>query len=157
MTSSLLPSHPPLRIFYAEDNECDSFIFDYIIKKLFPDIELIIFSESMDLIHYILRAERFSHREKILSYHMVFLDINLPKLDGFEVLHMIKSNPNPNVSKLPIFMISTSSRSEDIKKSQELGALGYVLKSTSYEAMKTSLHNLIHQSFQEGHVLQTHI
>ncbi len=155
MINSSSSTPPTLRILYAEDNESDSFIFEYIINKIFNPIEVIHFQESIDLVHYLWQTGAFKYREKALRQHITFLDINMPRMDGFEVLEMIKSSKNPEVRKLPIFMISTSSQQEDIQKSKNLGALGYVIKSPSYEHMKKSLYDLIQTALEKGLVSWT--
>lgn len=157
MDTSLSTSHGNLRILYAEDNESDFFIFNYIVKKIFLNVDIVHFFNGLDLMDYMSETGNFRKRSKENKQHLVFLDINMPKLDGFELLKMIKSHENPEIKKLPIFMISTSSRPEDIQRSQDLGALGYIVKSAAYEDMKTTLYNLIHTSIQEGHVAWTMI
>lgn len=152
MNSLSSPSLLSLRILYAEDNDDDFFIFKYILKKIFCDIDIIHFNNGFDLIDYLSKTGKFLEREKENCQHMIFLDINMPKLDGFEILKLIKTHKKEDIKKLPIFMISTSSRTEDIQKSQNLGACGYVVKSAFFEDMRTSLSHLIQNALQNGDI-----
>ena len=65
---------------------------------------------------------------------LILLDLNLPRLDGREVLAAIKSDP---VLKLIPVIILTSSKAEiDILKSYELQANGYIVKPVTFERLQ---------------------
>ena len=57
---------------------------------------------------------------------VVFLDLRMPRVDGFEVLRRLRSDPRTAV--LPVVVVSSSDRSDDIQRSYELGANSFVLK-----------------------------
>lgn len=61
---------------------------------------------------------------------LVLLDLNLPKVNGQEVLKYIKSDPE--TSKIPVVVLSTSARYEDVEESRRLNAFGYVTKPVNY-------------------------
>ncbi|HCA86126.1 MAG TPA: two-component system response regulator [Streptomyces sp.] len=57
---------------------------------------------------------------------LVLLDLNLPKYDGRQVLERIKSDPD--LSTIPVVILTTSSAEEDILRSYKLHANAYVTK-----------------------------
>ena len=57
---------------------------------------------------------------------MILLDLKMAKVDGFEVLHEVKNDPQ--LSKIPIIVLTSSERDEDINRAYELGANNYVSK-----------------------------
>jgi len=57
---------------------------------------------------------------------IVLLDIILPKVDGFSVLKELKENSK--TKKIPVVMLTNLGQEEDIKKGQEFGADGYLVK-----------------------------
>jgi PleD family two-component response regulator len=57
---------------------------------------------------------------------LVLLDIILPGIDGFEVLQRMQKDPE--MSKIPILIISNLGAQKDIDKAKELGALDYIIK-----------------------------
>jgi CheY-like chemotaxis protein len=63
--------------------------------------------------------------------HLVLLDINMPKMDGFETLAILKKTPH--LSKIPIVMYSTCSDMNQMQKCYRLGADGFVTKGYSYK------------------------
>ena len=57
---------------------------------------------------------------------LVLLDLNLPGLDGFEVLAALRTDPNTN--PIPIVVLTSSAADTDIARASRLGANAYVLK-----------------------------
>jgi CheY-like chemotaxis protein len=62
---------------------------------------------------------------------LVILDLNMPKVDGFEVLETIKADMD--LKKIPIIVLTSSSRPEDIDRAYRLGANSFVVKPVSFE------------------------
>ena len=57
---------------------------------------------------------------------LVLLDVMLPKIDGFELLRLIRSNPR--TKELPVAMVTSFSRDKDVARGRELGANDYIVK-----------------------------
>jgi CheY-like chemotaxis protein len=57
---------------------------------------------------------------------LLFLDINMPRIDGFEILKTIREHPVYN--NIPVFMLSSSEDLEDKNRSESLGSNGYIIK-----------------------------
>ena len=64
---------------------------------------------------------------------LVILDLNLPKVDGMDVLKFIKKNSR--YSSIPVIILSTSSNQETIDEAYENGANGYFTKPDTYEEL----------------------
>jgi len=62
---------------------------------------------------------------------LILLDLNLPKYDGRQILEQIKSAPE--LSHVPVFILTTSSSEEDILRSYRLHANAYVSKPVDFE------------------------
>jgi CheY-like chemotaxis protein len=63
---------------------------------------------------------------------LVLLDLNLPKMDGREVLEAIKSDAN--LSSIPVVVLTTSEAEEDVLSSYSLHANAYVTKPVDFES-----------------------
>ena len=68
---------------------------------------------------------------------MVLLDLKIPKVNGLEVLHKLKTNPR--TAHLPIIVYSSSGQEEDIKQAYANGANSYLVKPNDYIKMKEDL------------------
>jgi len=71
------------------------------------------------------------------KYDIILLDILMPNMDGFKVLEQIKMNPE--VSKIPVVILTNLSQKKDIQKGLDLGATDYIIKTkfTPSEVVKT--------------------
>lgn len=59
---------------------------------------------------------------------LILLDIVLPSIDGFQVLHEVRSNSDKVISKIPVIMLSNLGQEGDIKKAIDLGANDFLVK-----------------------------
>ena len=57
---------------------------------------------------------------------LVLLDVMLPKIDGFELLRLIRANPGTKT--LPVVMVTSFSRDKDAQRGRDLGANDYIVK-----------------------------
>lgn len=69
--------------------------------------------------------------QKPLVPSIILLDITLPLMDGIAVLKKLKADQG--LRPIPVVMLTTSSRHEDIVRSYENGAASYITKPTSLE------------------------
>lgn len=73
--------------------------------------------------------------------NLIFLDLNMPIMNGFECLEEIRKNPL--LKDLPIAIYSTSSSDDDIERTFLSGANIYIKKPSSFEDLKKSLTQVI--------------
>jgi len=113
----------PLELLLVEDNEDDI----VIIREAFADARLgnvlNTVRDGEEALAYLRQEGRYqdAHRPGL-----VLLDINMPKKNGFEVLETIKAHPQ--LRSLPVIMLTTSDREEDIVHSYADGACSYIRK-----------------------------
>lgn len=65
---------------------------------------------------------------------VVLLDLNMPVLDGFETLDVMRNDPD--LMKTPVFILSTSDEARDIDQSYRMGISGYLRKAEIDEGME---------------------
>jgi two-component system, chemotaxis family, response regulator Rcp1 len=65
---------------------------------------------------------------------VILLDLNLPRMDGREVLKAIKTDPA--LQRIPVIIMSSSKAEIDILKSYELNANGYIVKPVTFERLQ---------------------
>lgn len=85
----------------------------------------------------------------VLSYHLVvapdliFLDLNMPKMNGLEFLKTLKANPT--FSNIPVIIYTTSSNPTDYNRTMEYGAVDYVIKPSDSKALYQKLIAVLNQ------------
>lgn len=94
------------------------------------------------------------------SPHIIFLDINMPGMDGWECLALLKSNPA--YRNIPVIMYSTSSHRRDIDNALDNGALCFFTKPNEYSELKNilqliagNLHGNLTDSLSNYHGIRT--
>lgn len=122
-------------IFMADDDEDDRSLFAEALQEIDSSIVLT-------------QAENGKQLMDILSSpsnpmpDIVFIDINMPKLNGFECLEKIR-NQNGNLKDLHVIMFTTSNNPTTIEKAFELGASHYAIKPNSFQALKLLINNIL--------------
>ncbi|MBZ1345116.1 MAG: response regulator [Candidatus Nealsonbacteria bacterium] len=97
--------------------EDDKFLRELIGRKLIKEEYKVI--ESID-------GEEGIKIAKEKKPDLILLDLILPGIGGFEVLVQIKNNPN--LSKIPVIILSNLGQQEDVEKGLKLGAIDYLIK-----------------------------
>ncbi|MGZ5133870.1 MAG: response regulator [Flavitalea sp.] len=72
---------------------------------------------------------------------LIFLDLNMPRIDGHKFLTMIKKDPD--FKSIPIVIYSTSSNKKDMEEMLQLGAVDYLVKQADYLLLKENLSRMI--------------
>jgi CheY-like chemotaxis protein len=80
---------------------------------------------------------------------IIFLDINMPGMDGWQCLKQFKNNQT--VKDIPVIMYSTSSFQHEIDKAFELGALAFFTKPNHYSLLKKNIHTVL-TALQENQI-----
>lgn len=99
--------------------EDDSFLRDISSRKLTKEGFTVY--EAVDGEQAVLGASK-------VKPDIILLDIILPIYDGFQILEKIRANPNPEVNKTPIIMLSNLGQDNDIKRAMDMGANDYLVK-----------------------------
>jgi CheY-like chemotaxis protein len=81
--------------------------------------------------------EALRELNKSQDYDVVLLDLNLPKIDGFEVLKELSSKPF--LSDIPVIVLSSSRNETDRMRTRVLGAGEFVEKAIDYSVFKANL------------------
>ncbi len=79
---------------------------------------------------YLLKKGTYANR-KTSNPIVILLDIKMPKLNGLEVLKIIKNNPK--LKRIPVVILTSSKEDTDLIKSYDLGVNAYVVKPVDFE------------------------
>jgi CheY-like chemotaxis protein len=124
-------------ILLVEDDEGDLFLMQRALKKAKMDGPLHIVTDGKMAIDFLSGVGSFSDRSRFPIPVLVFLDLKLPFLDGFEVLRWIRSTPA--LDEVAVVVLSSSDQPRDRQLADQLGARAYLVKPPNVE----SLHELL--------------
>ncbi|HEY5405672.1 MAG TPA: response regulator [Ginsengibacter sp.] len=94
--------------------------------------------EALDFIFAQNNYEKKRKNAKALK--MILLDINMPKVNGIEVLEKLKNDES--TKDIPVVMLTSSKESTDIQKCYKLGANSYIAKPVSFDAFTHAIQNI---------------
>ena len=118
----------PIDILLIEDNPGDARLAVEALKESKISNNLYIVNDGEEALMYLKKEDKFANTK---TPHLILLDLNLPKIDGREVLKVIKED---NLLKLiPVVVLTTSKAEEDILKSYKLHANCYITKPIDLE------------------------
>lgn len=123
-----------LKIILVDDDEDDRAFFADALQGLDMDTELLEFKNGRDCINFLEDSDDDFP-------NLVFLDLNMPVMNGFECLKQIRNIDR--FSEVMIAIYSTSSSESDIEETFSNGANIYIKKPSSFKDLKNSLKQVI--------------
>lgn len=77
------------------------------------------------------------------EFDLILTDINMPDINGFELISFVKNNPRYN--SIPLIIISTEKSDEDRKRGLEAGAEAYVTKPFKARELQDIINSVLQQ------------
>lgn len=117
-----------LKVLLIEDNEGDVELITEAFKTNNLNSEITAVDNGEEAISYLNSIEKDGIENRP---NLILLDINLPKIDGKEVLHFIKTNDK--LKTIPVVMLTTSSLQNDILYAYNNQANCYIVKPANFK------------------------
>jgi|ERR1051326_3356437 CheY-like chemotaxis protein len=124
-------------ILIVEDNLSHQKITEYVLKHNNVRGKFCVVRDGQEALDYLFRKNAYSDIATSPTPNLILLDLNLPKRDGREVLKLIKTEPS--LREIPVVIVSTSDRQEDISYAFQTGAVAYVSKSSGFDKFTAEL------------------
>ncbi|RPI52457.1 MAG: response regulator [Deltaproteobacteria bacterium] len=118
-------------ILLIEDDEAHAELTRRAIRKAGNANQIDILTDGEEALDYVFNRGKYTDKKKYLLPGLIILDISLPGIDGIEVLKQIKGHPV--LKKIPVIMLTTSDREEDIARSYSNYANSYLTKPVGYK------------------------
>ena len=113
-------------VLYVEDEESDRLFMEMAFERAGLQGQLRAVGNGGEALDYLAGRGAYADRGRYPLPLVVLLDLNLPRVSGFEVLTWVRSRPE--LASLPVLVFSSSLREQDQLKARELGATEYVEK-----------------------------
>jgi CheY-like chemotaxis protein len=120
-----------LDVLLVDDNEDDI----YMLREAFSQAPLVnvvcVVRDGEEALAYLRRHGVYKNAARP---GLVLLDINMPKKNGFEVLQELKADPD--ICSIPVVMLTTSERDEDVVRCYAKGACTFISKPVDIESLR---------------------
>ena len=130
----------PITILMADDDPDDRLLTTEALAENRLANDLHIVGDGVELLDYLYRRGQYANLVDAPRPGLILLDLNMPKMDGREVLLEIKADPD--LRSIPIIVLTTSSAEEDIIESYHIGANSYITKPVTFEGLVEAMRTL---------------
>lgn len=136
-----------LHIFLVDDDVDDRMLFQEAMNEVDPQARLSV-ADGCDMLMKLAKIEEDKP-------DMIFLDLNMPGLNGFECLDEIKNKQQ--FGNVPVIIYSTTANPEQVKKTYNKGATLYMQKPSSYEGIKKLMNKIITKDFFDAKAIENNL
>jgi two-component system, response regulator len=113
----------------ADDREMTKDAFE--VSRLANDLRFVV--DGVDLMDYLKRRGKYTDPAQSPRPGIILLDLNMPRKDGREALAEIREDPQ--LTDIPVIILTTSKEEEDIQRSYALHANSYITKPVTFEGL----------------------
>ena len=130
----------PLRILLVEDNPDHA----ELVFRAFQDhrVANIIYHvlDGEEALDYLFRRNKYADESTSPTPNLVLLDMRLPKVDGLEVLKVIKTAEH--LQRIPVVILTTSYAERDVAKAYDYHANSYLVKPVDFDNFTSLMNDL---------------
>jgi two-component system response regulator len=127
-------------ILLVEDNPNDVTLTMRALKKANIINEVVVTSDGEQALDYLFGTGTYQGRDLRQSPVVVLLDLKLPRIDGFEVLRRLRSDPRTSMT--PVVILTTSGEERDLVNGYRLGANSYIRKPVDFNQFADAIRQL---------------
>ena len=108
--------------------------------KIAEKINLEIACSGDDALNFLFGTGEYIYRNTRVMPAVILLDLNLPRINGFQVLERIRADERTKF--IPVIILTSSKEEQDIKRAYALGANSYILKPVDFEKFRDAAQQL---------------
>jgi CheY-like chemotaxis protein len=122
-----------LNVLLADDNADDVYLFQQAFKRAGANARLLIVADGVEVLAYLKGEGVYGDRKAHPFPDVLLLDLNMPRLNGFEVLSWVRNDPQ--CKRVMVHILTASCDSEDSKRAYDLNVNTFVLKPSRLEEL----------------------
>ena len=125
-----MKAHDSITILAAEDDEQDRFLLQRAWKKAKLINPLVFVEDGVELLEYLRHEGQWAGPKDAPRPGLILLDLNMPRMDGVEVLATLKEDKD--LRSIPVIAFTTSKQDQDILKTYDLGISSFITKPINF-------------------------
>lgn len=129
-----------VEILLVEDNPHDVELTLRALQKMNLANKVFVVNDGVDALDFMFAAGRFAERNMDDRPKVVLLDLKLPKVDGIQVLHKIKTDLR--TKDVPVVMLTSSAEERDVLETYNLGVNSYIVKPADFSSFVQAVSGL---------------
>ncbi len=127
----------PIIVLLVEDSPDDVFFFNRAIQKSGVPAVTHVAADGIEAIDYLLNKGRFADAASFPPPNIMFLDLKMPHVNGFEVLEWMRRHAE--CPRTPVVVLTSSNQQADQERAESLGASLFLTKPPTPEQLRESL------------------
>lgn len=130
----------PVMVLLVEDNDDHA---ELVIRQMADHRianKVVRLADGQEALDYLFRKGKFEDPESSPRPHVIFLDLRLPKVDGLDVLKVLKDSDD--LRDIPVVVLTTSEGERDVAKAYLNHTNSYVVKPVDYHKFRDLMDNL---------------
>lgn len=130
---------PPITILLVEDDPGHARLIEKNLRRATVTNEIVQVNNGQAAVDYLFGEGEFTGKQRPARL-LVLLDLNLPGLDGYQVLRRVKNDPL--TQRIPVVVLTTTEDSREVDRCYELGCSIFVTKPVNYEQFADTMKRL---------------
>jgi CheY-like chemotaxis protein len=126
----------------VEDDAYEVLFMEIEFQRAHTHVQFRVVKDGVEAQHYLAGEGDYHDRRKHPLPDVILLDVQMPRLDGFEFLTWLRSLPDEAARCIPVVVLSTSGRPEHVTRAYELGANGYLVKAFDWHEFREQIRGL---------------
>jgi CheY-like chemotaxis protein len=122
-------------IIIIEDDQDDQLILSEVLKELNFDNEVIFFADGEEALEYLIASGK--------NPFLILSDINMPKLDGFQLRDKVQNNEQLRLKCIPYLFFTTAVSQRAVIDAYSKSVQGFFVKPQNYQEIKRVIENII--------------
>lgn len=124
----------------VEDNPDDEELTLLAFEQSAIANEVVVAHDGVEALDYLFSTGMYADRNPSLMPALILLDLQLPRINGLEVLQRLRADPRTKL--VPVVILTTSNEQQDLINSYSLGCNSYIRKPVDYDQFITAVQQL---------------
>ncbi len=129
-----------VEILLVEDNPADAELALHALRKSKIANHILHLHDGAEALDFMFCRGEYAGRNFDNRPSMILLDLKLPKIDGLQVLHELKSNPRTRA--IPVILLTSSQEEHDLATGYQSGVNSYIQKPVNFAEFQEVVHKL---------------